>query len=171
MDPKKDQWSEFLRHPDYSACNNLRKTLFMKMKGLEKQGHPLTLEEISRDYREDPYSVDVADILRLEKPEAGKEILKSMLMSQEISPFLALEAASVLAAWGDQSVIDFLQRSSKRSIPMTTSNIEAFYIKSSLLLLDQKLSDEQLERRSVFWHLEEAFDKCYYSQTNLVREE
>ncbi len=171
MDPEKDQWSEFWRHPDYSVCNDLRRNLIMQMEGFEKREHPLTLEEISRDFRQDPDSVDVADILRLEKPEAGKEILKSMVMSKEISPFSALEAASVLAAWGDKSVVDFLQSSSKRSIPMTNSEIEAFLIKSSLLLLDQTLSADQLEMKSVFLHLEEAFDDCYYSQTNLAREE
>lgn len=165
FDWKNDPGIDFWQQPD-TACTALKHGILNHIEGFDSVENPPTLEEIFSAYKDDPWSVDVKDILRLENPETGRDILRSMVKNGG-DPLRVMKAASILAVWGDNSVIDYFQNISVMDYPMTNSNIEHLLFKASLLLLNLPLDEWTLRNRSVFSHLEEDFRECYNSQMNL----
>jgi hypothetical protein len=162
---------EFWAQPDMSPCNELRESVTGHIRGYresyDKTKYEKSIDEINKEYQEDPNSYITQKILRLKNPEEGRKLLKSLIQNKKADPFTILEAASVLAAWGDQGVVNIIQDLSRNHQVMTNSEVEYFLIKSSLTLLGQSLTPRQLEKRSVFLDLEKVFEECYHSQTIL----
>ena len=115
----------------------------------------MELAAIENSSREDDWNFDhIVDVLHVDDPRAALPFLRSMLAHK--NPFVGLEAATLLAIFGDRSGLELL----RGVTTMTNSQIEFFYAKAALLVLGEEIPESLEQHHSVFRDLEMLVKAC-----------
>lgn len=134
--------------------NELKKQL--KAAYTDKEMKPTSLKELEQAYAKDENAYGLAvKVLDLPDPKEGRGLLKKMLISPH--GLVGIEAASVLAILGFKDGLDNLLVMAQ---PLTNSQIEYFYVKASLLLLEEKIPKNLKGKDSVFPELTSLIREC-----------